>query len=91
MIGLKSRSNSGNACYHSCQNLLSANLLSKNINVKIYRTLILPVLCGVKVLSVTLKEEHSLRVCKSRVVMKILGPEGIADWRRLYNEELHDL
>jgi hypothetical protein len=94
VIGLKSRSNSWNTCYHSFQNLLSANLLTKNIIIKIYRTLILPVLCGVKVLSVTLREEHSLRVCKSRVLMKILGPEGdegIGDWRRLYNEELHDL
>ena len=47
-----------------------------------------------KVLSVTLREEHSLRVCKNRVMVKIFGPEGeegIGDWRRLYNEELHDL
>jgi hypothetical protein len=69
-------------------------LLSKNIIIKIHRTLILLVLCGVKVLSVTLREEHSLKVCKNRVLMKILRPEwdeGIGDWRRLYNEELHDL
>jgi len=48
----------------------------------------------VKVLSITLREEHSLRVCKNRVLVKIFGPEGnegIGDWRRLYNEELHDL
>jgi len=40
----------------------------------------------VTVLSVTLREEHSLRVCKNRVLMKVLGPEGdegIGDWRRL--------
>jgi hypothetical protein len=40
---IKRRLNSGNACYHSIQNLLSSRLLSKNIKVKIYKTIILPV------------------------------------------------
>jgi len=40
---IKSRLKSQNACYHSVQNLLSARLLSKNIKIKIYRTIILPV------------------------------------------------
>ena len=40
---IKSRKNSGNAYYYSVQNLLSSSLLSKNINIKIYRTIILPV------------------------------------------------
>jgi len=40
---IKSRLISGNACYHSVQNLLSSSLLSKNIKIKIYRTIILPV------------------------------------------------
>jgi hypothetical protein len=40
---IKSRLKSGNACYHSVQNLLSSSLLSKNIKIKIYRTIILPV------------------------------------------------
>ena len=39
----KSRLRSGNACYHSVQNLLSSRLLSKNLKIKIYRTIILPV------------------------------------------------
>ena len=40
---------SGNACYHSVQNLLSSRLLSKNLKIKIYRTIILLVFCmGVK-------------------------------------------
>jgi hypothetical protein len=44
---IKSRLKSGNACYHSVQNLLSSSLLAKNILIKIYRTIILPViLCG---------------------------------------------
>ena len=40
---IKSRLRSGNACYHSVQNLLSSRLLSKNLKIKIYRTIILPV------------------------------------------------
>jgi hypothetical protein len=45
----KSRLKSGNACYHSVKNLLSSSLLSKNIDIKIYITIILPVFCmGVK-------------------------------------------
>ena len=46
---IKSRLRSGNACYHSVQNFLSSRLLSKNLKIKIYRTIILPVFCmGVK-------------------------------------------
>ena len=46
---IKSNLKSGNACYHSVQNILSSSLLSKYINSKIYRTIILPVFCmGVK-------------------------------------------
>ena len=44
---IKSGLRSGNACYHSVQNLLSSRLLSKNFKINIYRTIILPVvLCG---------------------------------------------
>ena len=44
---IKHRLKSENACYHSVQNLLSSSLLSMNINLKIYRTIVLPVvLCG---------------------------------------------
>jgi hypothetical protein len=44
-----SRLKSGNACYHSVQNLLSSSLLSKNLKIKIYKNIILPVvLMGVK-------------------------------------------
>ena len=46
---IKSRLKLGNACYHSAQNLLSSSLLSKNLKIKIYRTIILPIFCmGVK-------------------------------------------
>jgi hypothetical protein len=39
---IKSRLNSGNACYHSVQSLLSSRLLSRNVKVRIYKTIILP-------------------------------------------------
>jgi hypothetical protein len=42
---IKRRLKLGNACYHSAQNLLSTRLLSKNLKIKIYRTIILPVVC----------------------------------------------
>jgi hypothetical protein len=46
---IKSRLNSRNACYHSVQSLLSSRLLSRNLKVKIYKTINLPVVCmGVK-------------------------------------------
>jgi hypothetical protein len=46
---IKSRLNSGNACYHSVQSVLSSRLLSRNLKVKIYKTIILTVFCmGVK-------------------------------------------
>jgi len=54
---IKGRLKSWNACYHSVQNLLSSSLLSKNLNIKIYRTIILPdVLYGCETWSLTLRE-----------------------------------
>jgi hypothetical protein len=51
---IRSRLNSGNACYHAFQNLLSSRLLSRNVKIKIYKTIILPVvLCGCETLSLT--------------------------------------
>jgi len=55
--GIKCRLNSGYVCYCSVQNLLSASLLSKNINIEIHRTIVLAVfLYGCETLSFTLKE-----------------------------------
>jgi hypothetical protein len=71
---LKSRLKSGNACYHSVQNLLSSSSLAKNIKIKIYRTIILPiVLYGRDTWSVTFREERRLRVLENRVMWKIFG------------------
>jgi len=73
---IKSRLKSGNACYHSVLNLVSSNLLSKNIKIKMYRTIILPVvLYGCETRSLTLKEERRLRVFENRVLRRILGPK----------------
>jgi hypothetical protein len=53
---IKIRLNSGNACYHSVQSLLSSRLLSGNLKVKIYKTVILPVaLYGCETWSLPLK------------------------------------
>jgi hypothetical protein len=73
---IKSRLNSGNACYHSVQSLLSSRLLSRNVKVKIYKTVILPVvLYGCETWSLTVREEHRLRVFENRVLRRIFGPE----------------
>jgi hypothetical protein len=92
---IKSRLKSRNACYHSVQDLLSSSLLSKNIKIKIYRTIILPVvLYGCETWSLTMREEHRLRVFENRVLRRIFGPkrdEVTEEWRRLHNEELNDL
>ena len=77
------------------QNLLSSSLLSRNLKIKIYRTVILPViLYGCKTWSLTLKEERRLRVFENRMLMRIFGPKRDAvtgEWRKLHNEELNGL
>jgi hypothetical protein len=92
---IKSRLNSGNVCYHSVQNLLSSRLLSSNVKVKICKTIVLPVvLYGCKTWSLTLREEHRLKVFENRVLRIIFGPKryGLTrDWRKLHNEEHHVL
>jgi hypothetical protein len=83
--------NSVNACYHSVQNLLSSRLLSKNVKIRIYKTIILPiVLYGCETFSRTLREEHRQRVFENRVLRKIFGPkrDEVGGWRKLQNEEL---
>jgi len=90
---IKSRLRPGNACYHSVQNLLSSRL-SKNVKIKIYRTIILSVLYGCKTWSLTLREERKLRVFENMVLRRIFEPrrdEVTEEWKRLHNEELNDL
>jgi hypothetical protein len=91
---IKSRLDLGNACYYSVHNLLSSHLISKNLKIKIYKTVILSVvLYGCETLSLVLREEHRLRVFENSVLRRIFGPEREEDgsWRKLYNDELHSL
>jgi hypothetical protein len=74
---------------------LSSHLLSKNLKIRIYKTIILPVvLYGCETWSLTLKEEHRLRVFENRMLRRIFGPkrdEVMGEWRKLHNEDLRDL
>jgi hypothetical protein len=69
--------------------------LSRKLKVKIYKTIILPVvLYGCETWSLTLREEHRLRVFENRVLRRIFGPtsdEVTGEWRKLHNGELHNL
>ena len=93
---IKNRLKSGNACYHSVQNISSSSLLFKNIKMKIYITtcIISPVLYGCETWSLTLREERRLRLFENRVLRRIFGPRRVkvtGEWRKLHNEELNDL
>jgi hypothetical protein len=74
---------------------LSSSLVSKNVKIKIYRTIILPVvLYGCETWSLTLREVCRLRVFENRVLRRIFGPkkdEVTGEWRRLHNKELYAL
>jgi hypothetical protein len=63
--------------------------------MRICKTIILPVISyGCETWSLTLREEHRLRVFKNKVLRRIFGPkrdEVTGGWRKLHNEELHDL
>jgi hypothetical protein len=74
---------------------LSSCLLSRNVKVKIYKTVIQPVvLYECEIWSLTSREEHRLRVFQIRVLRRIFGPkrdEVTGLWRKLHSGELHDL
>jgi hypothetical protein len=92
---IKSRLNLGNACYRSVQSLLSSSPLSRKFEVKIYKTIILPVVFyRCETWSLTLREAHRLRVFENRVLRRIFGPkknEVTGEWIKLHNGELHIL
>jgi len=77
------------------QNILSSSFLSKNVKIKIYRTVSLAVvLYGCEAWSLTLREERRLRVFENRVLRRIFGlkrDEVTGQWSTLHNEELNDL
>jgi hypothetical protein len=74
---------------------LSSRLLFRNVKVKIYKSIIWPVvLFGCETWSLTVREEHRLRVFENRVLRGIFGSERdevTAEWRKLHNGELHNL
>jgi hypothetical protein len=92
---IKTRFNSGNACCRSLQNLLSSSLLSSNLKIKIYRTIISPfVEHGCEAWSLTFREELMVRIVENGVFRRILGPKRdkvTGEWGKLHNEELNDL
>jgi hypothetical protein len=69
--------------------------MSKNVKVRIYKTIILPVvLYGCETRSLTVREEHKLRVFQNRVLRRIFGTkrDGVTGgWRKLHKKELHNL
>ena len=89
---IKSRLKLRNAYYYSVQSLLSSSLLSKKLKIKIYRTIILPVVLYVcENWSLTLKEERRLRVFENMVLRRVFGPkrdEVTGEWKKLHKEEL---
>ncbi|KAJ4438516.1 hypothetical protein ANN_14461 [Periplaneta americana] len=91
---IKRKINMGNACYCSVGKLLSSSLLSKNLKVRIYKTVILPVLYGCETWTFTLREEQRLKVSENKVLRKIFEAKRnkiIREWRKLHNAELHAL
>ena len=74
---------------------MSSRLLSKYLKIKIYRTIILPVvLYGCETWSLKLRDERKLRVFMNMVLRRIFRSrrdEVTEEWRKLHNEELNDL
>ena len=94
-VEIKRKKNVGNTCKYSLEKILSSRLLSKKLKVNTYETIILPVvLYGCETWSLTLREEHVLRVFENRVLKKIFGAkrdEITVKWRKLHNAELRAL
>jgi hypothetical protein len=91
---IKRRLNSGNACYRFIQNLLSSHLLPENLKIRIYKTLNCPWFCMEWNLVSNIKGVHRLKVFENRVLRRIYGPKRdkvTGGWRKLHNEELHNL
>jgi len=91
---INGRVNSENACCHLVQNILSFSFLDENIKNTISRKTVLPFLCGYKIWSLTLTEEHWLRLFENMMLRKVFGSkkDDVArNQKRMYIEELLDL
>jgi hypothetical protein len=84
---IKSKLNSGPACYHLVKNLLSVWLISTNIKIKIYRSINLHLVYGCETWSSTLMEEHTLKMLINENGYKL--EEVTGDWRISHTVELH--
>jgi hypothetical protein len=83
---MKRRLHFGNACYHSVQNLLSSRLLSKNVEIGTYKMTILPVILYVcDTLSLTVGEEHKLRLFENRFCEKNIWAKEESSYGRVEN------
>ena len=83
-----------NSSYYSVKTLLSYRLLSKNLKIKIYKTIILPVVIyGRETWSPTLRQEFWLRLFENKILRWIFGhkKDEKGDWRSLHNEKFHSL
>ena len=89
---IESRYKSGNVYYLSVKNLLSSSLLSNNLKIKIYVTLIVPVvLYECETWSFKLGEKSRLRVFENRALRRIFGPkgdEGTGEWKNYIMKSL---
>ncbi|KAJ4447122.1 hypothetical protein ANN_09122 [Periplaneta americana] len=89
---IKRRINMGNACYYSVEKLLSSSLLSKNLKVRIYKTVILPVLLyGCETWTLTLREEHRLRVFENKSLMSLGKVFHKRESEIVYDDEYDDV
>jgi hypothetical protein len=88
-VEIEKRLNSDYTSYYSVQNILSSCLLSENVKIRIYKTIILPVvLYGRETCSLTLREDHRLRIFENMELRRIFGPkmdEATGGWRNPRN------
>jgi hypothetical protein len=74
---------------------MSIYVPSETIKIKMCKTIILmDILCRCEAWSLTLREEHRLRVSGNQIMRRVFGPkreEVTGWWRKVHNEELNNL
>ena len=88
------RLKAGNSFYYSVQTLLHHQIVLKNLEINIYKTVILPVaLCGCEAWSLILREECRIRVFENRILWRLYGSKRDVNgkWGNLHNKELHNM
>jgi hypothetical protein len=95
MHKLHKKSSVGHAYYYLVQNIMFSCLLSESIKIKMYKTVILPVvLYGCETWSFIIREVHKLRMFENRMLRRIFGlkrKEVTGCWRKVHNEECHNM